>query len=82
MNDFETVLMERLGSTQNADAKKLKRWLDKNPKGPLRRKVMRQMQAQVEAVTGTAGVKVTAIDWESVFARIGPFIKLLLSLFA
>lgn len=78
--DFETVLMERLGSTQNPDAKKLKRWLDKNPKGPLRRKVMRQMQSQVEAYTGTTSVN--AIDWETLFTKIGPFIKLLLSLFA
>lgn len=79
MNDFETVLMERLGSTQNPDAKKLKRWLDKNPKGPLRRKVMRQMQSQVEAMNGN---RVGAIDWEDLFAKIGPFIKLLLALFA
>lgn len=80
MNDFESVLMERLGSTQNPDAKKLKRWLDKNPKGPLRRKAMRQMQSQVDAVRGAQGYE--AIDWEALFAKIGPFIKLLLALFA
>lgn len=79
MNDFETVLMERLGSTTNPDAKKLKRWLDKNPKGPLRRKVLKQMEAQVTAMNGTSA---GAIDWEALFAKIGPFIKLLLALFA
>lgn len=78
--DFETVLMERLGSTQNADAKKLKRWFDKNPKGPLRRRALRQMQSQVDAVKGNRGYG--AIDWEELFAKIGPFIKLLLALFA
>ena len=79
MNDFESVLMDRLGRTQNPDAKKLKRWLDKNPKGPLRRKVLKQMEAQVTAMNGTS---TGAIDWEALFAKIGPFIKLLLALFA
>lgn len=81
MNDFESVLMERLGSTQNPDAKKLKRWLDKNPKGPLRRRAIKQMQSQVDAAN-VESEKYAAIDWESLFAKIGPFIKLLLALFA
>ncbi len=80
MNEFEPALMRGLESSQNPEAKRLKRWLERNPKGPMRKRAMKQMQAQVDAASGARNYN--AIDWEELFAKIGPFIKLLLALFA
>lgn len=67
MNEFESDLMKSLAESTHPDAKAMKRWFDKHPKGPLRKRALKQME---KATNGNA----KAIDWD----KIGPFIQLLL----
>lgn len=60
--------MTSLAASTHDDAKKLKRWFDKNPKGPLRNRALRQME-------NATGGDAKAIDWD----KVGPFIQLLLA---
>lgn len=69
MKEFESALMSELQSADHPDAKALKRWFDRNPKGRLRQKALKRMEEQTNG-------NVKAIDW----GKLGVFIRMLLEL--
>lgn len=92
MNEFESGMLGYLnsGADLSPTAKKFKKFFEKNPKGPLRRRALKQMKEQADAVLEsddagmfTAGLygEFSAIDWEKLIEILGPLLKLILKLF-
>lgn len=56
--NFESELMSNLAASTHPDAKAMKRWFDKHPKGPLRKRALKRLE---DATNGDA----KSIDWSS-----------------
>lgn len=92
-SDFEQGLMTYLNSADSPPSNRaLKKWLEANPKGPMRRTFIKRLNAQADAMVAadqTHGNAMfgsrtygsfTAIDWQKLLTTLSPFLKLLLSL--
>ena len=66
--NFESELMSNLAASTHPDAKAMKRWFDKHPKGPLRKRALKRLE---DATNGDA----KSIDWN----KLGAFVQLLLA---
>ncbi len=92
MDNFETSLIEQMRASANPSARKFLKWLDANPKGLLRKRRLNKLKADAQHIIkeDADGAKVFrgreldalgAIDWEALFAKLIPFIKMILALF-
>lgn len=90
--DFESKLIEQMRASSNVNVKKFLKWLDANPKGPLRKRRLNKLKADAQHILkeDADGLKVFRgrelealgdIDLVNLLQRLIPFIRELLKLF-
>lgn len=93
MNEFESGMVGYLesGADLSPAARKVRAFFKKNPRGPLRKRALKQMKAQADAIiagadaglfTASSYGQFGKIDWEKLIEMLGPILKLIISLFA
>ena len=92
--DFKSSLLAHWEADDlSSDEKKFKKWYDKAPNGPMRKRAMKQMEAHSDAIIdqdnahrsemfgGKTYSSFEAVDWQKLFEMLAPLIKLIISLF-